>query len=76
MLHQAPLSGGEGNRTPDTQIMILLLYQLSYAARTVIVAGGSPLSTSRALGGYPRDRARTGDLPRFIVYISYIYLFP
>ena len=24
--------GGAGTRTPDTEIMILLLYQLSYAA--------------------------------------------
>ena len=26
------VGGGAGTRTPDTEIMILLLYQLSYAA--------------------------------------------
>ena len=26
--------GGAGTRTPDTEIMILLLYQLSYAAHS------------------------------------------
>ena len=30
--------GGAGTRTPDTEIMILLLYQLSYNARI----GGHP----------------------------------
>ena len=32
--------GGAGTRTPDTEIMILLLYQLSYAAEPRIEMGG------------------------------------
>src|SRR5437867_5931221 len=41
------LGGGAGTRTPDTEIMILLLYQLSYAAPKV---EGSVLTTGCAAG--------------------------
>ena len=41
------VGGGAGTRTPDTEIMILLLYQLSYAAPKV---EGSVLTTGCAAG--------------------------
>src|SRR5262245_20129501 len=43
------IGGGAGTRTPDTEIMILLLYQLSYAAQ----ARGHP-------GGWRAKKGRVG----------------
>ena len=38
------MHAGEGSRTPDTRIMIPMLYQLSYAGPTFIVAMRPELS--------------------------------
>src|SRR6185503_14792076 len=55
--------GGAGTRTPDTEIMILLLYQLSYAAAEAFDASGERKKLGGRCGEVKAWRASAASHP-------------